>query len=168
VNRQGYEILAGLLRVALVVALASVGLSIYRSLPGGNGKAGGAPEGQSETAVQIVLRTAPGDQDVPLDIPVELYMVDLAAVRREYGSEPRPGMRFEDFLARRMKSHPPVNSRLDRSGQATVMLIPGKWLIHALLAGEQNVEWRLSVEVAGRRQTVELTPENAYARMKTF
>jgi hypothetical protein len=154
--------------VALIVALASSGLSIYRSLPGGKAETGGATEAQGETALQIVLRAAPGDQGASLDIPVELYMVDIAAVRREYSSEPRPGMRFEDFLARRMKSNPPVNSRLDRSGQATVMVIPGKWLIHALLSGEQNVEWRLSVEVAGRRQTVELTPENAYARMKTF
>ena len=165
---QGYYILAGLLRVALIVALASAGLSIYRRLPGGNAQRGGAGNAQGETALQIVLRAAPGDQSVPLDIPVELYMVDIAAVRREYSSEPRPGMRFEDFLARRMKNRPPINSRLDRSGQATVMVIPGKWLIHALLSGEQNVEWRLSVEVAGRRQTVELTPENAYARMKTF
>jgi hypothetical protein len=168
VKTQGYHILAGLLRVALIVALASAGLNIYRSLPGGKAETGGVGDAQGETALQIVLRAAPGDQGTALDIPVELYMVDIAAVRREYSSEPRPGMRFEDFLARRMKGHPPVNSRLDRSGQATVMVIPGKWLIHALLSGEQNVEWRLSVEVAGRRQTVELTPENAYARMKTF
>jgi hypothetical protein len=167
VNTQGYHILAALLRAALIVALVGAGWNIYRSLPGGDLEMSGA-DTQTETALRIVLRATPDDASSPLDIPVELYLVDLAAVRREYGSEPRPGMRFEDFLARRMKGHPPVTSRLDRNGQTTVKVTPGKWLIHALLSGEQNVEWRLSVEVAGRRQTVELTPENAYARMKSF
>jgi hypothetical protein len=167
VNTQGYHILAALLRAALIAALVGAGWNTYRGLPGGDLEMGGAGA-QTETALQIVLRATPNDTGSALDIPVELYLVDIAAVRREYGSEPRPGMRFEDFLARRMKGHPPVISRLDRSGQTTVMVTPGKWLIHALLSGEQNVEWRLSVEVAGRRQTVELTSENAYARMKSF
>jgi hypothetical protein len=167
VNTLGYNIAAGLVRVLLIAALFWAGWNIYHNLPGGDAETVGAGP-QSETALQIVLRAAPADGSAPLDIPVELYMVDIAAVRREYGSEPRPGMRFEDFLARRMKNRPPVTSRLDRNGQATVKVVPGKWLIHAMLSGEQNVEWRLSVEVAGRRQLVELTPENAYARMKSF
>jgi hypothetical protein len=165
---QGYNIFAGILRAALIAVLIGAGWNIYRNLPGGELAAGGAAGAQSETALQIVLRRGPTDTNAPLDIPVELYSIDVAALRREYGSEPRPGMRFDDFLARRLKSHPPVTSRLDRGGQATVMIAPGKWWIHALLSGEQNVEWRLPVEVAGRRQTVELTSENAYARMKSF
>lgn len=165
-NTPSYNIFTGLLRAALLAALVGAGWNIYRHLPGGElAAAGGA---QSATALQIVLRRAPTDMDAPMDIPVELYSIDVAALRREYGSEPRPGMRFDDFLARRMKSHPPVTSRLDRGGQTTLMIAPGKWWIHALLSGEQNVEWRLPVEVTGRRQTVELTPENAYARMKSF
>ena len=168
VNTPGYNIFTGLLRAALLAALIGAGWNIYRNMPGGELGAGGAAGAQSATALQIVLRRAPTDQDAPMDIPVELYSIDVAALRREYGSEPRPGMRFDDFLARRMKSHPPVTSRLDRGGQTTVMIAPGKWWIRALLSGEQNVEWRLPVEVAGRRQTVELTPENAYARMKSF
>jgi CRP-like cAMP-binding protein len=169
VNTPVYNIFTGLLRAALLAALIGAGWNIYRNLPGGELGMGGATAGaQSATALQIVLRRAPNDADAPMDIPVELYSIDVAALRREYGSEPRPGMRFEDFLARRMKSHPPVTSRLDRGGQTTVMIAPGKWWIRALLSGEQNVEWRLPVEVAGRRQTVELTPENAYARMKSF
>src|SRR5215210_8581953 len=160
----GYNIFAGILRAALLASLVGAGWNIYRNLPGGELSAGG----QSETALQIVLRRGSTDESAPLDIPVELYSIDVAALRREYQSEPRPGMRFDDFLARRLKSHPPITSRLDRSGQAVVSLAPGKWWIHALLSGDQNVEWRLPVEVAGRRQTIELTPENAYARMKSF
>ena len=166
-NTQGYNIIAGILRAALIAALLGAGWNIYRHLPGGELMSGGAGP-QSETALQIVLRGSPNEAGAPVDIPVELYSIDVEAVRREYRSDPRPGMRFDDFLARRMKSHPPVTSRLDRSGQTVVHVAPGKWWIHALLSGEQNVEWRLPIEVAGRRQTVELTPENAYARMKTF
>ncbi|HEX8143463.1 MAG TPA: hypothetical protein VF553_12760 [Pyrinomonadaceae bacterium] len=166
-NTLSYQILAAVLRAALIAALVLAGWNIYRNLPGGNLVTTG-PQARGETALQIVLRAAPRDGQAPLDVPVELYSIDVEAVRREYRSEPRPGMRFDDFLARRMKSNPPVTSRLDRSGQTVVMIAPGKWWIHALLSGEQNVEWRLPVEVAGRRQTVELTPENAYARMKTF
>ena len=168
-NTPGYNIFAGILRIALMAALIGAVWNIYRNLPDGELAAGGGAAGaQSETALQIVLRRGPTDTDAPLDIPVELYSIDVAALRREYGSEPRPGMRFDDFLARRLKRHPPVTSRLDRGGQTTVMIAPGKWWIHALLYGEQNVEWRLPVEVAGRRQIVELTSENAYARMKSF
>lgn len=165
-NTLGYNIFAGLLRAALIAALVGAGWNIYRNLPGGSLTADAQP--QSQTALQIVLRRGPTDTGEPASVPVELYSIDVAAIRREYQSDPRPGMRFDDFLARRLKSHPPVTSHLDRSGQTVVMVAPGKWLIHALLSGDQNVEWRLSVEVAGRRQTVELTPENAYARMKTF
>jgi hypothetical protein len=168
VNTQGYNIFAAILRAALVAALVGAGWNIYRNLPGGELATNGGTGSQSATALQIVLRQSADDTNAPMDIPVELYSIDVAALRREYGSEPRPGMRFDDFLARRMKSHPPVISRLDRSGQTIVLVAPGKWWIHALLSGEQNVEWRLPIEVAGRKQTVELTPENAYARMKTF
>jgi CRP-like cAMP-binding protein len=166
VNGLGYNIFAGILRAALIAAVVGAGWNIYRSLPGGQLAAGGAPQG--ETALQIVLRRGPTEANASLEVPVELYSIDVAALRREYQSEPRPGMRFDDFLARRLKSHPPITSRLDRSGQAVVLVAPGKWWIHALLSGDQNIEWRLPVEVAGRRQTVELTPENAYARMKSF
>jgi hypothetical protein len=168
VKSQGYKILAAVLRVALVAAVIWAGWNIYSRLPAGeprNGRAGGA---QGETALHVVLRRSFGETGAPLDIPLELYSIDVAALRREYESDPRPGLRFDDFLARRMRNHPPVSSRLDRNGQTTVMVAPGKWWIRAVLSGEQNVEWRLPVEVAGRRQTVELSPENAYARMKSF
>ena len=67
-----------------------------------------------------------------------------------------------------MRGRVPIKARLDQTGQATLTVPPGKWWIHATLAGTLNVEWRLPVNVAGRKQTAELTPENAYARTKSF
>jgi hypothetical protein len=61
-----------------------------------------------------------------------------------------------------------VRARLDERGQAIVSVRPGRWWIHALLSGSQNVEWRLPVNVAGRQQTIELTSGNIYARTKSF
>jgi hypothetical protein len=48
------------------------------------------------------------------------------------------------------------------------MLSPGRWWIHALLSGSENVEWRVPVNVNGRQQTVELNTGNVYARTKSF
>jgi hypothetical protein len=116
----------------------------------------------------IVLRPSTRDPEATVNIPIQLYPVDLSAVQREYGFEPRPGVRFEDFLNERMQGRAPVKARLNERGQATVTLSPGRWWIHALLSGSQNVEWRLPVNVAGRQQTIELNPGNVYARTKSF
>ena len=165
-----HGVIAGLLRVALVAALVGAGWSIYRKLPqnGSTTAINGAGAGATETALLIVLRRSPEDDAAAVNIPVELYSIDIRSARNEFFSERRAGMRFDDFLAQRMKERPPVTARLDEHGQTTVMVMPGKWWIHAVLVGAQNVEWHLPVNVAGRQQTVELTPENAYARTKSF
>jgi hypothetical protein len=164
-----YTIIAVGLRVALLLALGAAVWNIYQGLPVDESADDQSGErSKNPTTLLIALRPMPDDREAPLDIPVELYPVDLAAVRREYQSEPRAGMRFDDFLAQRMNGRVPIKARLDPAGQATVMVPPGKWWIHAMLAGTLNVEWRLPVNIAGRKQTAELTPENAYARTKSF
>jgi hypothetical protein len=170
VNQQSlaYHLLAGFLRFALLLALIFAGLSIYRKLPGGNEIATDGSPTLGQTALLIVLQRAPEDDRAAMDIPVELYPIDFSAAQREYLSERRPGVRFDDFLARRMDGKTTIATKLDERGQATVMLTPGKWWVHAVLSGAQNVEWRLPVIVAGPRQTIELNPENAYAKMKSF
>jgi hypothetical protein len=161
-----YNLVVALLRVALVMALAWAGWSVYQQLPGGAiEETHGAA---SETSLLIVLRPSPKDTNGSVNIPVQLYPVDISAVQREYGFEPRPGVRFEDFLNERMQGRSPVKAQLDEHGQATVMLSPGRWWIHALLLGSQNVEWRVPVNVNGRQQTIELNPANVYARTKSF
>ena len=67
-----------------------------------------------------------------------------------------------------MRGRSPINARLDKQGNGTVMLAPGSWWLHATLLGDEQFEWRLPVTVVGARQTVELTPQNAYTRSKTF
>ncbi len=120
------------------------------------------------TTLQIVIRQPPESVGPSLDVAVSLYPVDIVAVRHEFFTEPRAGKRFEDFLKERMKGRSPVNARLDKQGQGAVMLAPGSWWLHATLSGDEQLEWRLPVTVGGPKQTIELTPQNAYTRSKTF
>jgi hypothetical protein len=103
-----------------------------------------------------------------LDVAVEFYPVDIVAVHHEYFTERRAGKRFDDFLTERMNGRRPVTARLDQSGRALVTISPGNWWVHAALAGEEDLEWRLPVSIAGPKQTIELTPQNAYTRTKSF
>ena len=163
-----YNLIAGVLRLARVLALNFSGLNIYRNLPESDPAATDSANATEQTALLILLQPAPEDHAAAINIRIELYPIDLSAVQREYLSERRPGVRFNDFLARRMNGKSAVEAQLDERGQATVMVTPGKWWVHAALSGAQNVEWRLPVTVAGLKQTIELTPENAYARIKSF
>jgi hypothetical protein len=153
------------LRVALVAALFGAVWTIYRRLPQDEDSTASAAR---HTTLMIVLsRDALGDARIA-DTPVELFPVDVAAARREFEDERRYGQRFEDFVTRRMGARQPVSARLDREGRAIVTVAPGRWWVHATLAGADELSWRLPVNVAGREQTVELTPDNAYTRTKSF
>jgi hypothetical protein len=89
-------------------------------------------------------------------------------VRHEYFTERRAGKRFDDFLNERMNGRTPINAKLDKEGRAFVAIKPGSWWIHAVLSGEEDLEWHLPVNVAGRKQSIELTAQNAYTRTKSF
>jgi hypothetical protein len=151
------------LQVGLIVLLAGAGWMIYRRLP-----ASDVISDQRTTTLQIVIRQPPDRVGPSLDVAVSLFPVDIIAVRHEFFTEPRAGKRFEDFLKERMKGRSPINARLDKQGQGAVQLAPGSWWLHATLSGDEQLEWRLPVTVAGARQTIELTPQNAYTRSKTF
>jgi hypothetical protein len=157
------------LRVALVLTLMAVGWSIYSRLPGGD-----IPRlnraNPSQTILLIALRATAEDLRAASGISLKLYPVDIAAVHREYFMEHRAGVRFEDFLTERMNGQQEVVTKLDERGQAQVTIAPGTWWIYASMRGAQNeeIEWRLRVNVAGQRQTVELARENAYMRTKRF
>ena len=157
------SVLILVVRVALVVALAGAGWLIYRQLPA----SAGVLEDHRTTTLQIVLHQ-PENGGPALDVQVSLYPVNVVAVRHEFFSEPRAGKRFDDFLKERMKGRSPVNTRLDKQGHGSVVLAPGSWWLHAKISGDEEIEWRLPVTVIGPKQVIELTPQNAYTRSRTF
>jgi len=161
-NYRSLAILA--LRAGMIVVLIGAGWLIYKRLPTGSSDTN---PGSSSTTVQIVL----GETDFSRssrDITVELYPVDIVAVRHEFFTEPRAGKRFEDFLQERMKGRSPVSGKLDKEGRGSIVVTPGNWWLHAKLSGDEDLEWRLPVSVAGVKQIVELTPQNAYTRSRSF
>ena len=154
-----------ILQIGLILALFGAGWLIYRGLPE---TAEDIADDRGSTTLQILIRQPPETVGSALDVPVSLYPVDIVAVRHEFFTEPRAGKRFEDFLKERMRGRSPINARLDKQGQGAVLLAPGSWWLHATLSGDEQLEWRLPVKVTGTRQTIELTPQNAYTRSKTF
>ncbi|MFL6231467.1 MAG: hypothetical protein ACJ741_22055 [Pyrinomonadaceae bacterium] len=160
------------LRLALVAALVAAGWALYRRLPraadDGDAAAAHVGRGAQTTLLRIVLRREEPGADAVGDVSVELYSIDVSAARREFEDERRYGQRFEDFVTRRMGARQPITTRLDQEGQALVSVAPGRWWVHATLAGANELSWRLPVNVTGREQTIELTPSNAYTRTKSF
>lgn len=154
-----------LLQAALVAALLFSGWWIYSKLPHHSNS--DARASRNETTLQIFLRPA-GINAPSLDIPIELYPVDIVAVRHEYFTERRAGKRFDDFLKERMQGRRPVNAKLDKDGQAMVVVTAGSWWLNAVLPGDEDLEWRLPINVAGGKQVVELTSQNVYTRTKSF
>lgn len=153
------------LRAGLVFLLVATSWLIYKRFPPGTVEAN--PQG-GITNLQIVLRQNEESGASPLDVAVELYPVDIVAVRHEFFTEPRAGKRFEDFLKDRMRGRIPISTKLDKQGHGSVVLTPGNWWLHAKLSGDEELEWRLPVNVGGPKQTVELNAQNAYTRSKTF
>jgi hypothetical protein len=153
------------LRVALVAMLFGAGWFIYKKLPVTESE---VVNDNSATSVQIILRNVPDVAAAGLDVPIEIYPVDIVAVRHEFFTEQRAGKRFEDFLNERMKGRSSINTKLDRQGQGIVLLSRGSWFLHATLSGDEEVEWRIPLTVTGEKQTVELTSQNAYTRSRSF
>ena len=153
------------LRVALLALLVAAGWFIYKQLPASDSE---VVADNSGSKIQIILKSIPDVGATRLDVPVDIYPVDIVAVRHEFFTEPRAGKRFEDFLKERMKGRTPINARLDQQGQGSVVLSPGSWWLHAKLSGDEEVEWRLPLTVTREKQTIELTPQNAYTRSRSF
>lgn len=162
-----YGALVLALRAGLVAVLVAAGWLVYRTLPPPSATSISEGNSSAATTVQIVLR---GDQrsTAVLDVPIEISPIDIVAVRNEFFVERRAGERFDDFRNQRMNGRNSIKARLDNRGQTTVKVPAGNWWIYAMLPGEEELEWRLKVSIAGPTQVVELTPQNAYARTKSF
>jgi hypothetical protein len=158
-------ILIRFLQAALIVLVLSVGWLIYHRLP----ISPSDEEHQAGTTnLQIVIEKPSENGGIPLDVTVDLYPVDLIAVRHEFFTEPRAGKRFDDFLKERMKGRSPVTAHLDKQGHGVITIAPGSWWLHAKLSGDEEIEWRLPINVSGPKQTLQLNSQNAYTRSKTF
>jgi hypothetical protein len=158
------SIAINLLRLGLLVFIFGGGWLIYRSLP----QTETVTADQGATSVQIVLHQ-PAESSFPtLQASIELSPVDIVAVQREFFAEPRAGKRFDDFFKERMKGRRKVETELDKQGHGSVMLTPGSWWLRARLIGDEEIEWRLPLKISGAKQVIELTPQNAYTRSKTF
>ncbi len=159
------QITIRILQAALVVGLVGAFWLIYKRLPV-------SPEqdtNESASAtIQIVMEQPPESGGMPMNVTIDFYPVDIVAVRHEFFTEPRAGKRFDDFLKERMKGRSPVTTRLDKQGKGSVTLAPGNWWLHAKLSGDEELEWRLPVNVSGGKQTLQLNSQNAYTRSKTF
>jgi len=149
----------------LVLGFASGVWLIYRSLP----SSGSPPENNvPSTTLQIVLEEPSDTEGGALNVAVDIYPVDLVAVRHEFFMEPRPGKGFYDFLKERMRGISPVSTTLDKQGRGSVKLAPGNWWLHAKLTGDEELEWRLPLTVSGSSQSLQLNSQNAYTRSKAF
>lgn len=164
------RILTAVAGVGLVFALVAAVWGIYQRLPRDERPSEAAQGAQGgPTVLHVRLRRAEIGFPVSMrKTPVQLYPINMTAARSEFDSERRPGQRFEDFAARLMGNRQPINAELDERGEASIEVPPGKWWIHATVEGDRELTWRLPVEVTGREQSVELTPENAYLRAKNF
>ena len=159
-----YRFITSILRLALLVGIFAAGWLVYSQLPSHD--TNNKQKASGGTNLQIVLQ--PGLKGTAVDIPIELYPIDVVAARHEYFAERRAGKGYYDFMKERMNGRSPIRSRLDMQGQTNLTVAPGEWWIHAILSGDEDLEWRLRVIVAGQKQSVELTPENAYTRTKSF
>jgi hypothetical protein len=166
IQKLWYSVLVLVLRVTLVTLLVVASWFVYTALPPSHSAGGG--ESPGATTVQIVLRQHQKTARATDGLILEIYPIDIVAVRHEFFAERRAGERFDDFLKQRMKGRAPLSGRFDVHGQATVALAPGNWWIHATLPGDEELEWRLRVTIGDRNQIVELTPLNAYLRSKSF
>jgi len=155
-----------MLRLALVGALFTAGWLVYRTLPVPTTTYNG--QAAEFATLQVILRRDLKSTTTTLDVPVELYPVDIVAVRHEFFTERRAGERFDDFLKQRMRGRTPINARFDVEGKTSMRVPAGSWWIHVTLPGDEELEWRLPVSVGDNNQVIELTPQNAYTRTKTF
>jgi len=157
------------LGAALVGSLFGAGWNVYRRLPeDGSWVRPEAYDTKADSEMTIILRS--NSAATPVNTRIELYPIDFAAAQRDFSAAVRPGKTFDDFLAQRMKGLVPVRAQLDENGLAVTKLSEGNWWIRATatLTSGEKIEWRLPVKVFGRRQTIELTAENAYERTKKF
>ncbi len=158
-----------ILGALLVASLFAAGWNVYRRLPADESMAR-AESYDTNANTELILILRNDSAATPVNTRIEIYPIDYAAAQRDFSAAVRPGKTFDDFLAQRLRGLVPVRAQLDNKGRAVAKLSLGNWWIRATatLTTNEEIEWRLPVNVLGRGQTVELTTENAYERTKKF
>ncbi|PYS64374.1 MAG: hypothetical protein DMF76_04855 [Acidobacteria bacterium] len=161
------KIIKVILAIGLVGGLFLPGWNIYRRLPDdspSNTRANRDAEPGIEVTIALSVEPA------PIDSRVEVYPLDFAALQRDYFASPLAQKRFDDFLGRRLKGLEPVRARFDENKRANVKLTLGNWWVRATaeMPNGESLEWRLSINLSGQGQTLELTTENVYEKTKKF
>lgn len=156
------------LAVALIGALFSAGLRIYRRLPAESPHQTVFADGRTRQALRLAVRNRIAG--ATLRSPLEFFHFNLAAARREYEESPKLARQFDDFLIRRMHDVTPVKADVNDDGYAVAHLWAGDWWLraHAISSSGEEIEWRLPVVLSDRDQSVDLLFENAYERTKKF
>lgn len=162
------EFVLRILRIGLVAALVWATISIYSRIPDDSGAIAQATERLPQTLVSVHLKQPVDTPVQDLKIPVDFYPIDITASEREFFSERRTGVRFEDFLKQKMGEKAPLKAELDKDGSAALMVPRGSWWLYATLHGAVTTEWRLALNITGQRQDVVLNSENEYMRWKNF
>lgn len=162
-----------LCRTLLVVALCAAVWSVFRDSPKLYEAAPVSDEQIARSSSGRTTRLRVSLRDVAnartKNVSVQLYPLDVAAAQREYIFERRAGISFDDFLRGRLHRQTIITGRFNEQGRALVSAPPGKWWIHLTLANaDETLSWRVPVQIAEQEQTVELSPDNIYARTKRF
>ena len=91
-----YGLATWTLRAALLFGLFAAGWFVYQRVP--HAVVSNVENANSKTILQVMIHPSPEMGGVALDIPVELYPVDIVAVRHEYFTERRAGNGLMIFL----------------------------------------------------------------------
>lgn len=165
-NNPAIRILEIILALALLGSLFFAGWHVYRSLPAGLPGQVQVNDAAANSELTIVWLDGLMDGETR----VELYPIDVAAIRQDFLVNGRPGRSADDYLAQRLKNLTPVRVRVNQNGRAVTRLSPGNWWMRAIsmsLSGEAT-EWRVPVLISDRAHTIELSRDNAYERAKKF
>jgi hypothetical protein len=166
-NSLAYEAIIFALRLALVIALAWGCWTIYQQVPADN-SIGGFEQQASDTQLTIKLQSWDETKNRSLEIPFELSPVDITEVQQEYEAERRSGIKFDDFLQKRMNGRTAIKGKLGAGGAATVSVPQGIWWLYTKIEGEPTMDWQLQLNITGRKMDVLLSRSNISQRSQEF
>jgi hypothetical protein len=154
------------LQAALVLGvIAPFWWQLWRLPPG---RSTGVEPAAAETLLTVRVRIGVTDRATLQNLPVELYPIDVSSVYDEFAEKHPHGVSFQDFLQRKLNGGETIKIKLDETGGAALMVPQGRWWLYATMGGPVSVQWRLPLNVSGRRQSVDLTTANEYMRSESF